>query len=390
MERRLFTSESVTEGHPDKVCDLIADSILDEIFAQDSEARCAIEVCCTTNYVFIFGEVSTTAKCDYEKVARDIIKNIGYDIEGIGFDYKTCKIKVAIDEQSGDISNGVNNASDALHQDEDEQLGAGDQGLMFGFACKETDSLMPLPITLAHDLTKRLTYVRKQGIIPYLRPDGKAQVTVEYDDGKPVRVDTIIVSTQHAPIDLETLRADIEKYVIKEAIPSNLLDDKTEIHINPAGNFIIGGPAGDSGLTGRKIIVDTYGGYCPHGGGAFSGKDPTKVDRSACYMARYVCKNLVAAGAASKVQLQLSYAIGMSHPISVLVDSFGTGIVSDEKLNEIVRAVFDLRPRAIIKSLGLNRPVYKQTSNYGHFGKDTLPWEKTDKVEQIKALLANY
>ena len=260
---------------------------------------------------------------------------------------------------------------------------------MFGYACKETECLMPLPITLAHELTKRLTYVRKEGIISYLRPDGKAQVTVEYDDGKPVRVDTIIVSTQHSPIDLDLLRADIEKEVIRKAIPSNLLDDKTQIHINPAGNFVIGGPAGDSGLTGRKIIVDTYGGYCPHGCGAFSGKYPTKVDRIACYMARYVCKNLVAAGAATKVQLQLSYAIGMSHPISVLVDSFGTGVVSDERLNEIVRSVFDLRPRAIIKSLGLNKPIYTKTSNYGHFGKSELPWEQTDKAEQIKSLL-NY
>ena len=387
MERRLFTSESVTEGHPDKVCDQIADAILDDVLSKDNKARCAIEVCCTTGMVFVFGEMTTTHYSDIPKIVRGVIRDIGYNSSEMGFDSQTCAVSTSIDEQSPDICHGVDNASDKENNAEEEGLGAGDQGMMFGYACRETESLMPLPITLAHAVTQRLTYVRKNGIIPYIRPDGKSQVTVEYDDGKPVRVDAVVVSTQHDPHDLEELRKDILEKVIKEAIPKELIDENTKFFINPAGNFVLGGPAADSGLTGRKIIVDTYGGYCPHGGGAFSGKDPTKVDRSAAYMARYICKNLVAAGAADRVQLQVAYAIGKAHPVSILIDSFGTGVVSDDKLAEIVRKVFDLRPRAIIKGLGLDKPVYRKSCNYGHFGRDGLPWEKTDKVEEIKGLL---
>ena len=386
MERIFFASESVTEGHPDKVCDQIADAILDDVLSKDNKARCAIEVCCTTGVVFVFGEMTTEYYTDIPKIVREVVKDIGYDSSNIGFDYKTCSVLTSIDEQSPDICKGVNVASDA-DADEESKQGAGDQGLMFGYACNETPSLMPLPITLAHALTQRLTYVRKQGIISYLRPDGKAQVIVEYIDGKPERVESVVISTQHDEIDMSKLKNDIIKDVILATIPEKYIDNDTKFYVNPAGTFILGGPAADSGLTGRKIIVDTYGGSCPHGGGAFSGKDPTKVDRSAAYMCRYICKNLVAAGVCDKVQIQVSYAIGMSHPLSVNVNSFETGCVPDDKISEIVRKVFDLRPYAIIKALHLDSPIYRKSCNYGHFGRDGLPWEKTDKVEEIKTLL---
>lgn len=391
MERKLFTSESVTEGHPDKVCDQIADAILDDIFAEDPSARVAVEVCATTGMVMVFGEVSTKHYCDIPSIVRDVIKDVGYNDSSLGFDYKTCAVLSSIDEQSADIALGVDDATDSSGVDEYDKIGAGDQGMMFGYACDETESLMPLPITLAHALTKRLTEARKSGELPFLRPDGKAQVTVEYIDGVPERVDTVVVSCQHAEyVDMETLEESIIDRVIRPSIPEEYIDDNTKFYINPTGRFVIGGPAGDSGVTGRKIIVDTYGGMCPHGGGAFSGKDPTKVDRSASYMARYICKNLVASGVCRKAELQVAYAIGMAHPVSVYVNTFGTGVCDDETLAKVVRDVFDLRPKAIIRQLHLDRPIYRNTSNYGHFGKEGFSWEETDKIDEIKEALAKY
>ena len=381
--KKFFTSESVTEGHPDKVCDQISDGILDAILAEDPMARTAIECCAAYDLLLIMGEVTTTAKVDYERTARGIIKKIGYDFGS--FSYDKCKIVVAIHEQSPDIAMGVDRKDAGAAED---TLGAGDQGMMFGYACRETEELMPLPITLAHRLTKTLADARKSGEIPYLRPDGKAQVTVEYDGGAPVRVDTVVLSTQHDEnVDYAALKSDITEKIIKAAVPAELMDENTKIYINPTGKFIIGGPHGDSGVTGRKIIVDTYGGMCPHGGGAFSGKDPTKVDRSACYYARYVCKNLVAAGVADRLQLQVAYAIGKAQPVSLCVDTFGTGKVSDERIMQAIKQLFDFRPYSIIKNLGLKSPIYSRTTNYGHFGKSYLPWEITDKTEDIKSFL---
>ena len=389
MDKRFFTSESVTEGHPDKVCDQIADAILDDIYTEDPSARVAIEVCATTGMVMVFGEVTTSHYSDIPSIVRGVIKDIGYDDSSLGFDYKTCAVLSSLDEQSPDIAMGVNTATDSgSEEDEFEMQGAGDQGMMFGYASDETEELMPLPIVLAHALTFRLTEARKNGEIDYLRPDGKAQVTVEYIDGVPERVDTVVVSTQHAEdVDMADLENDIIEKVIKKAIPSHYFDDDTKIYVNPTGRFVVGGPAGDSGVTGRKIIVDTYGGMCRHGGGALSGKDPSKVDRSGLYMTRYICKNLVAAGVARRVEVQVAYAIGMSHPVAVYADSYGTGVVSDEKIVDIINEVFDLRPLAIIKKLGLDRPIYRASANYGHLGREVFPWEKLDKVEEIKAAL---
>ena len=392
MDKRLFTSESVTEGHPDKVCDQIADAILDDIFAGDPSARVAVEVCATTGMVMVFGEVTTDVHyADIPAIVRDVIKDIGYNDSSLGFDYKTCAVLSSIQEQSPDIALGVNDTTDGDDGEELDKNGAGDQGMMFGYACDETEELMPLPIMLSHALTSKLTEVRKSGELDWLRPDGKAQVTVEYIDGVPERVDTIVVSCQHAEyIDLDTIEQEIIDRVIMRAIPREYLDDDTKIYINPTGRFVIGGPAGDSGVTGRKIIVDTYGGFCPHGGGALSGKDPTKVDRSAAYMARYVCKNLVASGVCRRAELQVAYAIGMAHPVSVYVNTFGTGAVDDEIIAKIVKDVFDLRPLAIIRNLKLDRPIYRATSNYGHFGRDGFTWEQTDKVDEIKQALEKY
>ncbi len=392
MDKRLFTSESVTEGHPDKVCDQIADAILDDIFAGDPSARVAVEVCATTGMVMVFGEVTTDVHyADIPAIVRDVIKDIGYNDSSLGFDYKTCAVLSSIQEQSPDIALGVNDATDGDDGEELDKNGAGDQGMMFGYACDETEELMPLPIMLSHALTSKLTEVRKSGELDWLRPDGKAQVTVEYIDGVPERVDTIVVSCQHAEyIDLDTIEQEIIDRVIMRAIPREYLDDDTKIYINPTGRFVIGGPAGDSGVPGRKIIVDTYGGFCPHGGGALSGKDPTKVDRSAAYMARYVCKNLVASGVCRRAELQVAYAIGMAHPVSVYVNTFGTGAVDDEIIAKIVKDVFDLRPLAIIRNLKLDRPIYRATSNYGHFGRDGFTWEQTDKVDEIKQALEKY
>ncbi len=391
MDKRLFTSESVTEGHPDKVCDQIADAILDDIFKAYPSSRVAIEVCATTGMVMVFGEVTTEHFADIPSIVRGVIKDIGYNDSSLGFDYKTCAVLSSIDEQSPDIAMGVDEASDGDLDDELEKVGAGDQGMMFGYACDETDSLMPLPITLAHALTQRLTEVRKSGELAWLRPDGKSQVTVEYVDGTPTRVDTVVLSCQHSEdIELDEIEREIISHVINVAIPAEYIDEDTKIYINPTGRFVIGGPAGDSGVTGRKIIVDTYGGFCPHGGGAFSGKDPTKVDRSASYMARYICKNLVASGICRKAELQVAYAIGMAHPVSVYVNTFGTGVLSDETIAEIVKEVFDLRPLAIIRNLHLDSPIYRATSNYGHFGREGFPWEKTDKVEAIQQAQQKY
>lgn len=391
MAKRLFTSESVTEGHPDKVCDQISDSVLDAILATDPYARVACETAVTTGLVLVMGEITTDSYVDIQKIARETIKEIGYNDASGGFDGDTCAVLTTIDEQSSDIAMGVNEAYESkkgeMHETVLESTGAGDQGMMIGFACDETEELMPLPISLAHKLTRRLSEVRKEGTLTYLRPDGKAQVTVEYNDDVPTRIDAVVVSTQHAPeVSIDTIEKDIKEYVIKRVIPAELLDDKTKYYINPTGRFVIGGPQGDAGLTGRKIIVDTYGGYASHGGGAFSGKDPTKVDRSAAYAARYVAKNIVAAGLAKKCEIELAYAIGVAKPVSIYINTYGTGIVSDEKITEVVASNFDLRPAAIIRDLDLRRPIYKQTAAYGHFGRTDidLPWERTDKVELLR------
>jgi S-adenosylmethionine synthetase len=386
---RLFTSESVTEGHPDKVCDQISDAILDAILAKDNNARVACECCCTTNFLLIMGEITTNAKVDIEKVARNTIKEIGYDKDEYGFNYSTCEIKILLKQQSPDIAMGVNDSIEHHNtNDEFDKIGAGDQGMMFGYASNETKELMPLAITLSHKLCERLAYVRKQGIINYLRPDGKAQVTVEYDDNKIKRIDTIVLSTQHNPdVEMELLRKDIKELVILPSIDSNLIDEKTKILINPTGRFVVGGPKGDSGLTGRKIIVDTYGGYVSHGGGCFSGKDATKVDRSGTYYSRYVAKNLVASGICEQCEIQIAYAIGKANPVSIDINTNGTGKVGDEKIIEIVKKVFDFRPQAIIYNLSLNAPQFAETAKYGHFGKSEFSWEKLNKVEEIKAYL---
>ncbi len=393
MAKKFFTSESVTEGHPDKICDQISDAVLDALLEQDPDSRVACETVCTTGMVMGMGEISTKAYADLPKIARDVIVNIGYDRAKFGFDGHTCAVMTTIDEQSADIAMGVNEALESKEGEisDDNSTGAGDQGLMFGYACNETPELMPMPISLAHKLALKLTAVRKDGTLRYLRPDGKTQVTVEYDGDKPVRIETIVVSSQHAPeIQLEQIKKDIMEYVIKPIVPAELVDGDTKYYINPTGRFVTGGPQGDSGLTGRKIIVDTYGGYSRHGGGAFSGKDPTKVDRSAAYAARYIAKNIVAAGLADKCEVQLAYAIGVAKPVSVLVDTFGTGKVDEDKLSAAVDKVFDLRPSSIIKMLDLKKPQYRKLAAYGHMGREDLgvTWEKTDKIDAIKAELA--
>ena len=392
MEKRLFTSESVTGGHPDKICDQISDAILDELMRQDPMSRVACETAITTGLVLVMGEITTKGYVDIQKVVRETIREIGYDRAKYGFDCDTCGVITALDEQSADIALGVDKALEAkenkMTDEEIDAIGAGDQGMMFGYATNETEEYMPYPISLAHKLARKLTEVRKNGTLKYLRPDGKSQVTVEYDEnGKPSRLDAVVLSTQHDPeVSQEQIHEDIKKYVFDTVLPQDMIDENTKFFVNPTGRFVIGGPHGDSGLTGRKIIVDTYGGYARHGGGAFSGKDCTKVDRSAAYAARYVAKNIVAAGLADKCEIQLSYAIGVAHPTSVMVDTFGTGKLSDEKLVEIIRENFDLRPAGIIKMLDLRRPIYKQTAAYGHFGRNDIdvPWEKTDKVEMLK------
>lgn len=392
MKKWLFTSESVTEGHPDKMCDQISDGILDAILEQDPYGRVACETITKTGFVLVAGEISTSSYVDIPKIVRKTVQDIGYDNADFGFDYKTCAVFTSIEEQSGDIAMGVNEADEFRKDNVDvnDMIGAGDQGMMFGFACNETPVLMPMPIYLAHNLARKLTEVRKDKTIGYLRPDGKTQVTVEYHDNKPVRIDTIVISTQHGPeVDRETIEKDLKQYVINTTVPAELLDENTKYFINPTGRFVIGGPQGDSGLTGRKIIVDTYGGYSRHGGGAFSGKDPTKVDRSAAYAARYIAKNIVAAGLADKCEVELAYAIGVAKPVSIMVECFGTNKIDEEKINEAVAANFDLRPASIIDKFELRRPIYKQTAAYGHFGRDDLdlPWEKLDKVELLKKYL---
>ncbi|MBP1753643.1 MAG: Methionine adenosyltransferase [Firmicutes bacterium] len=395
MQKRLFTSESVTEGHPDKICDQISDAVLDALLSQDPMSRVACETAITTGLVLVMGEITTEGYVDIQKVVRDTIREIGYDHSEYGFDANTCGVIVALDEQSKDIAMGVDNALEVKeHTAQDEEfskIGAGDQGMMFGYATNETEEYMPYPISLAHKLTKQLTKIRKEGTLNYLRPDGKSQVTVEYDaEGKPIHLNAVVLSTQHNDeISIEQLRKDIKKYVLDPVLPQELIDEKTKFYINPTGRFVIGGPNGDSGLTGRKIIVDTYGGYARHGGGAFSGKDCTKVDRSASYAARYVAKNLVAAGLAERCEIQVSYAIGVAEPTSIMLETFGTGKLSEDELVTIVRKHFDLRPAGIIKMLDLRRPIYKQTAAYGHFGRLDLdlPWERTDKVEELKKYL---
>ncbi|CAM3951650.1 methionine adenosyltransferase [Alicyclobacillus pomorum] len=391
MAKRLFTSESVTEGHPDKICDQISDAVLDEILSRDPYARVACETSVTTGLVLVAGEITTSCYVDIPKIVRKTIADIGYTRAKFGFDAETCAVITSIDEQSPDIAQGVDQALEARQGQTDaeiEAIGAGDQGLMFGFACDETPELMPLPISLAHKLSRRLSEVRKDGTLPYLRPDGKTQVTIEYDGDKPVRVDTIVMSTQHDEnTELSTIAEDLQKHVIQPVVPSELLDKDTKYFINPTGRFVIGGPQGDAGLTGRKIIVDTYGGYARHGGGAFSGKDPTKVDRSAAYAARYVAKNIVAAGLARKCEVQVAYAIGVARPVSISVDTYGTGTIPEEKIVELIRKHFDLRPAAIIRDLELRQPIYRRTAAYGHFGRTDLnvPWERTDKAEALRA-----
>ena len=388
----LFTSESVTEGHPDKICDQISDAVLDAILEKDPMGRVACETCVTTGMVMIMGEISTSCYVDFPKLAREVIREIGYDRAKYGFDCDTCAVLSTIDEQSEDIAMGVDAALETREDEAaEENNGAGDQGMMFGFACRETPELMPMPISFAHKLALRLTEVRKNGTLSYLRPDGKSQVTIEYDDNKPVRVEAVVISSQHsADVTLETIREDIKKHVIDAVIPAELMDENTKIFINPTGRFVVGGPQGDSGLTGRKIIVDTYGGYSRHGGGAFSGKDPTKVDRSAAYAARWVAKNVVAADLAERCEIQLAYAIGVAHPVSIMVETFGTGKYSDEEISEAVSKVFDLRPAAIIKALDLRKPIYRKLAAYGHMGREELgvAWERTDKAEALKACFA--
>ncbi len=392
MSRRLFTSESVTEGHPDKICDQISDGVLDAILAKDPQARVACETATTTGIVFVMGEITTNAYVDIESIVRQTLRSIGYDRAKYGFDSETCSVVTSIHGQSPDIALGVDKAYEAKKGEDDSRFdtGAGDQGMMFGFACDETEELMPMPISLAHKLTRALTDARKSGLLPYLRPDGKSQVTVEYVDDKPVRVDTVVISTQHSPdVEQETIYNDVLEHIIKKVIPAQLLDENTKYYINPTGRFVIGGPQGDSGLTGRKIIVDTYGGYAAHGGGAFSGKDPTKVDRSACYAARYVAKNIVASGIAKKCEVQLAYAIGVAKPVSILVNTYGTGKISDEEITALIQNNFDLRPAAIIENFDLRRPIYQKTAAYGHFGRTDidLPWEKTDKISVFQNAL---
>ena len=396
MAKKLFTSESVTEGHPDKICDQISDAILDEIYSHDNHARVACETIVNTGLVLVMGEISTNCYVDIQKVVRRTIEEIGYTRAKYGFDCDTCAVVTSIGEQSPDIALGVDNALEAKRGekfDNIEAIGAGDQGMMFGFACDETPELMPLPISLAHKLARKLADLRKTGTLDYLRPDGKTQVTIEYDGDTPVRVDTVVVSTQHsAEVDHDTIEKDLTNLLIKEVIPEKYLDENTKIYVNPTGRFVIGGPQGDSGLTGRKIIVDTYGGYARHGGGAFSGKDPTKVDRSASYAARWVAKNLVAAGVAKKIEIEVAYAIGVARPVSIEVETYGTGTISDDKIVEIINKVFDLRPAAIIRDLDLRRPIYRQTAAYGHFGRTDidLPWEHLDKVDEIKKYLPSH
>ena len=393
MSKRLFTSESVTEGHPDKICDQISDAILDEILKEDPMARVACETTCTTGIISIMGEITTSCYVDFPKVARQVVLDIGYDRAKYGFDGTTCAVVTAIDEQSPDIAQGVNDGYENREQggnDNENSTGAGDQGMMFGYACDETPEFMPMPISLAHKMAKKLTQVRKDGILDYLRPDGKTQVTVEYDDDKPVRVDAVVVSSQHSPdVDIQKLREDIKREVILTTVPAELIDENTKFYINPTGRFVVGGPNGDSGLTGRKLIVDTYGGYARHGGGAFSGKDPTKVDRSAAYASRWVAKNVVAAGLAKKCEVQLAYAIGVAHPVSIMVDTFGTATVDEDKIEQAIEKVFDLRPHSIIKQLDLRKPIYKNLAAYGHMGREDLgvSWEKLDKVEELKAAI---
>ena len=393
MSKRLFTSESVTEGHPDKICDQISDAILDEILKEDPMARVACETTCTTGIISIMGEITTSCYVDFPKVARQVVLDIGYDRAKYGFDGTTCAVVTAIDEQSPDIAQGVNDGYENREQggnDNENSTGAGDQGMMFGYACDETPEFMPMPISLAHKMAKKLTQVRKDGILDYLRPDGKTQVTVEYDDDKPVRVDAVVVSSQHSPdVDIQKLREDIKREVILTTVPAELIDENTKFYINPTGRFVVGGPNGDSGLTGRKLIVDTYGGYARHGGGAFSGKDPTKVDRSAAYASRWVAKNVVAAGLAKKCEVQLAYAIGVAHPVSIMVDTFGTATVDEDKIEQAIEKVFDLRPHAIIKQLDLRKPIYKNLAAYGHMGREDLgvSWEKLDTVEELKAAI---